>query len=349
MMDRIAQAAPRERANLFQEASGFRPGITSFIIEKDFWVCWALKHIFRSVELPLHLIFKGGTTLSKVFHVIERFSEDVDLSFDRRELGFDTDHDPANAKSGQRQRALLDELKAECETIIRKLVMPALLKDFALVLGEPRQGPSGWDIAIDPDDSQTINFRYPPALISLGLNVPAYIRQSVRLEMGARSDAWPTNTYPITPYAAEIFPNMFQSTFCEVNTLEAIRTFWEKATLLHAEFHRTNPTARSERMSRHYYDLYCLSKTAIGARALMETDLLKRVIEHKRVFFRSAWAHYETAVPGSFHLIPAAGRIKLLRNDYTEMKAMIFGASPEWDIIMEGLKYLEDRINRMNA
>jgi len=345
-MDRIAQSSPRERANLFQEAAGLRPGIPAFIIEKDFWVCWALKHIFMSVELPLHLIFKGGTTLSKVFHVIERFSEDVDLSFDRHELGFNTDRDPANTKSGKRQRALLDELKAECETVIRKLFVPALLKDFALVLGEPSQGPSGWGITIDPDDSQTLNFRYPSALTPLGLNMPAYIRQNVRLEMGARSDSWPASKYPITPYAAEIFPNLFQSAFCEVNTLEAIRTFWEKATLLHAEFHRTDPTARSERMSRHYYDLYCLSKTEIGARALRETDLLKRVIEHKLVFFRAAWAHYETAVSGSFRLIPSAGRMQPLRSDYAEMKAMIFGESPEWDQIMEGLKNLEDRINR---
>jgi hypothetical protein len=345
MMDRIAQLSPRERANLFQEAAGLRPGLPAFIIEKDFWVCWALKHIFTSVELPLHLIFKGGTTLSKVFHVIERFSEDVDLSFDRRELGFDTDRDPANAKSGKRQRALLDELKAECETVIYDLFVPSLLKDFALVLGGPSRGPSGWGIAIDPDDSQTVNFRYPPALTPLGLDVPAYIRQNVRLEMGARSDSWPASNYQITPYVAELFPNMLQSAFCEVNTLEAIRTFWEKATLLHAEFHRTDPTAGSERMSRHYYDLYCLSKTEIGSRALKETDLLKRAIEHKLVFFRSAWAHYETAVSGSFRLIPSAGRIQSLRNDYAEMKAMIFGESPEWNIIMEGLKDLEDRIN----
>ncbi|MCX6340678.1 MAG: nucleotidyl transferase AbiEii/AbiGii toxin family protein [Candidatus Aureabacteria bacterium] len=88
-MDQIAKSPVDERARLFQEAADLRPRIPSFVMEKDFWVCWTIKRIFTSVDIPLHLIFKGGTSLSKVFHVIDRFSEDVDLSFDRRELGFD--------------------------------------------------------------------------------------------------------------------------------------------------------------------------------------------------------------------------------------------------------------------
>lgn len=93
-MDGIAKMSPKERADVFVASSGRRGGISAPIMEKDFWVCWALKRIFVSIQFPLHLIFKGGTSLSKVFRVIERFSEDVDLSFDRRELGFQTERDP---------------------------------------------------------------------------------------------------------------------------------------------------------------------------------------------------------------------------------------------------------------
>ena len=343
-MDGIAKTTPKDRADLFIAASDKRPRIPAGIMEKDFWVCWTLKRIFASAELPLHLIFKGGTSLSKVFDAISRFSEDVDLSFDRRELGFDAARDPEKAASGKKQKALLDELQAECEVVIRERLVPALLKDFETVLGAP--GPV-WGLEIDPEDKQTVYFNYPAGLAVQGLVLPAGIKPSVRLELGARSDSWPARKCPIKPYAAELFPDMFQAASCEVNTLEAVRTFWEKATLLHAETHRTDPASKSERLSRHYYDLYQLSRIAVAGEALKQPDLLKRVVEHKMVFFRSGWAHYETAVPGTFKLIPVEARMPALKNDYLVMQSMIFGDLPEWDEIMRGLRDLEQRINQI--
>jgi len=138
---------------------------------------------------------------------------------------------------------------------------------------------------------------------------------------------------------------MFKIASCEVNTLEAVRTFWEKATLLHAAFHRTTPAVKSERLSRHYFDLYQFSKTNVAEEALKQLDLLERVVEHKMVFFRSAWAHYETAKPGSFHLLPPENRMAVLRQDYEQMKVMIFGEPQSWDEIIKGLRELERRIN----
>jgi len=298
-MDSIAKTTPKERAEVFMAASDKRQKIPAAIMEKDFWVCGALKHIFTSVDVPLHLIFKGGTSLSKAFHIIDRFSEDVDLSFDRRELGFDTKRDPEKAPSGKKQQALLDKLQIECETVIRERFVPALLKNFETILGPPKQGAGGWHIEIDPEDQQTVNFRYPPALASQGIALPVYFPPAVCLELGARSDSWPAKSHTIAPYAAELCPQMFKIASCEVNTLEAVRTFWEKATLLHAAFHRTTPAVKSERLSRHYFDLYQFSKTNVAEEALKQLDLLERVVEHKMVFFRSAWAHYETAKPGS--------------------------------------------------
>lgn len=108
---------------------------------------------------------------------------------------------------------------------------------------------------------------------------------------------------------------------------------------------KDNPA--KERLSRHYYDLYQLSKMAISNNALQQLDLLHRVVEHKKVFFRSSWAHYETAVPRSFHLVPSPERLVSLRADYTQMKAMIFGEYPEWKTIIQGLKELEDKINKL--
>ncbi len=217
-MDTIARAKPKERADLFIAASQQRPAISPAIMEKDFWVCWTLKRIFAFDGFPFGLIFKGGTALSKAFGVIERFSEDVDLSFDRRELGFDAERDPEKAASGVKQKGLLDRLQIECETVIRERFVPILLTDFVSVLGEPKEGLAQWDVQIDPDERQTVSFHYPPGLASQGVAVPAYIRPAVRLEMGARSDSWPANKHCITPYSAELFPQMFTAPSCEVNT-----------------------------------------------------------------------------------------------------------------------------------
>jgi hypothetical protein len=163
--------------------------------------------------------------------------------------------------------------------------------------------------------------------------------------MGARSDDCPAAEREIVSYAAEVFPEAFTiARSSRIHTLEAIRTFWEKATLLHAGYHRPLESRSPSRLSRHYYDLFMLSQTDIGNDALTRLDLLERVVKHKRLFFASAWASYETAMPGGFHLLPADHRIDDLRSDYKEMKAMIFGAHPEWDEIVEGLIGLEHRM-----
>lgn len=347
-MDGIATMPPKERADVFVAASGSRGGISAPIMEKDFWVCWALKRIFMSVQFPLHLIFKGGTSLSKVFRVIERFSEDVDLSFDRRELGFQTERDPEKAVSGKKQRALLDQLQEECKTLIRARFVPVLFEDFRTVLGDSKNGTaSDWSIDIDPEDKQAVLFRYPQAVALQGIVMSAYVSPFVRLELGARSDAWPAGEHTVTPYAAELFPDMFTVASCKVKTLEAVRTFWEKATILHKEAHRSETSNKKERVSRHYYDLYQLSKNDIAKKALQQTELLERVVEHKKVFFRSLWAHYETAKPGSFRLVPPTERIAVLRSDYAQMQSMIFGECPEWAKIIKGLGELEEKINSM--
>ena len=119
--------------------------------------------------------------------------------------------------------------------------------------------------------------------------------------------------------------------------LDARRTFWEKATLLHAEFHRPAGDAAADRLSRHYYDVCQLSQQAVGQQALDRIDLLERVVAHKQLFFSSAWAHYEMATSGNLHLVPPEERMPALEGDYTRMREMIFGAAPPWNEISQGL------------
>ncbi|MCP9496551.1 MAG: nucleotidyl transferase AbiEii/AbiGii toxin family protein [Pyrinomonadaceae bacterium MAG19_C2-C3] len=127
--------------------------------------------------------------------------------------------------------------------------------------------------------------------------------------------------------------------------LEVERTFWEKATILHAEHHRHGTTVTPDRLSRHYYDLYQLAANAVDEKALEDLGLLRRVVEHKKVFFRSAWARYDETLAGRLHLLPTEEQRAALRRDYDKMNAMFFGGRPTFDRILADLITLESKIN----
>ncbi len=342
-MDKIATAAAEERAELFRSsAATLRPARSPAIIEKDFWVCWTLHRIYDVLAYQSQVIFKGGTSLSKAYNAIDRFSEDVDLSIDRQHLGFTDDRDPqADGISKNEGRRRIKALVVACKDMVGNQLLPELHADFASVIGT-----KGWSIALDPTDPQTIVFDYPQS--ERGTQISEAIRPAIRLEIGARSDNWPVEDREIRPYAAEAFPDTFEETeYCIAHVLDARRTFWEKITLLHAEFHRPVGSAAIGGLSRHYYDVYQLSEQEIGLQAMDRIDLLERVATHKQLFFASAWAHYETAIPGRLHLVPPDRRMPALQSDYARMREMIFGDAPTWQEIMRGLRALQDRINRL--
>ncbi len=150
----------------------------------------------------------------------------------------------------------------------------------------------------------------------------------------------------IQPYAADVLPQLFKEPSCQVRTLGAERTFWEKATLLHAEYHRPMEKKPPERLSRHYYDLAKLYRSAIGRRALGDRGLLTAVVAHKQLFFASAWASYQTATPGGFHLVPPRERLAALEADYqVTCEQIIFGESYSFNELMAVMAEIETTIN----
>ena len=341
-MNNVATLAVADREALFRNAHRKTERILPAFIEKDFWVCWTLHRVFEVIQFRPHLIFKGGTSLSKVYRVIDRFSEDVDLSLSRRDLGFAGDHDPEQAGISKKEaKRRLEALVEACKTAVRDALMPALHDDFAGILG-----PDGWAVELDPLDVQTILFTYPSTGLSGAM---PYVKPVIRLEMGARSDDWPAMDAEVQPYAAEAFPEQFAMPVAKVRTLASERTFWEKATLLHAECHRPLDKPDRDRHARHYYDLARLALQPVGEAALQRFDLLERVIAHKSFFFASRWANYETARPGTFRLLPDdADRLENLRRDYEDMETMIFGDAPSWYDLAGILRDLERRINQFN-
>lgn len=335
-MDSFSAIAPKERGQVFTQV-GSQMGVSPIIAEKDFWVSWTLGQVFGVMELDHSLIFKGGTSLSKVHGVIDRFSEDIDLAFDRYEFGFN-DEDFKNEGINARRRRL-DTLGKNCTKYIRETFVPSLNKVCQNKLSED------WVIEIDAEDPQTILFQYPQSLSTADYENLGYIRPAVRLELGARSDHTPSATHEIIPYAAEHYPDYFKKPKTSVLALSAERTFWEKLTILHAENFRPEGNVPGLRLSRHYYDAYKIFRSEFGERAIKDIGLLKIVAEHKNYFFRSGWAHYDLAKPGTLKLVPGESLKKWLIKDYKAMEEMIFGDVPTFEEIIKALEEMENIIN----
>jgi hypothetical protein len=343
-MDDIARLPLNDRTGLFAEVARNR-GLTSAIIEKDFWVCWTLKRLFTLADPTAGLLFKGGTSLSKVFGMIERFSEDVDLSFDRAGLGFGGDSDPLNATSGKKRKQGLEALTEKCQRVVRERLLPLLTESFGSALGEPPSAAWSLVLADDAPDGQTLLFHYPAETRGHAADEPAYIRSSVRMEIGARSDHWPAIEATVKPYAAEDFPNIFKEAGCQVRVLAAERTFWEKATVLHMWHHAPADKKFRDRQSRHYYDVVRLYENDLGKAAIKDIELLLKVARHKEVFFPAVWARYADAKPGTLRLLPPDSRLPELEQDYRKMQEMIFGEAPSFEQLLDVLRQIEAEIN----
>jgi hypothetical protein len=343
-MDEIARLPLTDRADLFRAAARRRE-LTTAIIEKDFWVCWTLKRVFSLADPPAGLLFKGGTSLSKVFGIIERFSEDVDLSFDRADLGFGGDSDPLNAPTGKRRKHGLEALGETCRRVVRERLLPHLARSLGEALGG--SAPETWrlELADDDPDGQTLLFHYPTAIGPRSADEPAYIRPVVRLEIGARSENWPAVEATVSSYAAAEYPGAFRVPEGRVRVLAAERTFWEKATVLHMWHHAPADKQFRDRQSRHYYDVVRLYEHELGKAAISDTELLLKVARHKEVFFPAAWARYADARPGTLRLVPPGARLPELEQDYRKMREMIFGEVPSFEHLVEVLRHIERHVN----
>ena len=331
---------PAERRRLAFQQVDEAMGLQSFSVEKDFWVCWTLRELFTLPGIGEHLTFKGGTSLSKAWKLIHRFSEDIDLIVDKDVLGFGGDTAPDKAPSNKQLRARLEALMESCRLWVQGTLQPALAARIADALG-----PEGWKLEVDPDmpDGQCLLFHYPSVFPA---NAAGYVPPQVKIELGARSDDWPHEEKSIQPYVIEQFPALDNDAVAAVRVLAAERTFWEKACLLHEETFRPADKPRKLRMARHYYDLWCLLRAGIGKQALANTALFQRVAEHREIFFRYSWVDYTTHKPGTFRLSPPAEQLPNWRSDYQAMLGpMFFGDVPDFDEIMRAVSEFEKTFN----
>lgn len=328
----MARRPHEDRAELFRTtAQAMR--VHEAIVEKDFWVCWTLDYLFHDSPWKDRMGFKGGTSLSKAYGAIERFSEDIDLILDWRLLGYSGDQ-PFEERSTTKQDAFGKEANQRTAEF--------LARDFAPVLRRELAERAGADIEVVAT-GQDVLVQYPRAF-SL-----AAIQPQIQLEIGPLAAWLPNEEREIHPYAADHFPHLFTQAGTLVRTTSAARTFWEKATILHQEAHRSAEKPLPAHYSRHYYDVYRLSRLPVGIEALANTNLLHDVVRFKMRFYRCPWARYEDAKLGTLRLLPPKHHVDELRRDYRAMQGMLFGAVPTFDEIMTGIAALEKSINSPKA
>ncbi|MGD0548803.1 MAG: nucleotidyl transferase AbiEii/AbiGii toxin family protein [Terracidiphilus sp.] len=336
-MNSIARMPANARAELFAETAD-RKDLSDAIVEKDFWVCWVLKQLFSIDALSGRLLFKGGTSLSKIFHAINRFSEDIDLAVDYVALGYTGERDPRREDISKTKRAgILADMMVECQQYIGGEFLVALNTRCQEILGTD----DAWSLNVSEQDPNVVQFRYPAATAT-GL---PYVTPQVVLELGTHAEFVPHDNFTIRSFAAEEFPKVVAEGDVAVVALLAKRTFWEKVTILHAEYHRAPEKALPERYSRHYYDVAMMAQGPIRSEALSDTPLLAQVVRHKETFYPSGWARYDLARPGDLRLVPREERLAALERDYRNMRVMIFGEPPAFASIMEPLAALEQDIN----
>ncbi len=339
-MDTFIQLPPNERRIYLGQAEAMR-GLPAAALEKDFWVCWTLRELFQLPEIGEHLIFKGGTSLSKAWGLIERFSEDIDLVIDREMLGFGGDDSPEMAPSKKQRKKRGEALKAACQEFVHDRIASALQDRY----GKALTGAGDWKLEPDPDDPdlQTLLFTYP------GVFPPAsgaYLRPVVKIEMGARSDIWPSEKRLIQAYVAEEFPNLLSDAAVQVQVIQPERTFWEKATLLHEENQRPTGKRRNPRLSRHFYDLWAMIRAGVSERATADLALFERVVEHRQVFFPYTWVDYDTMAKGTLRIVPEEVLIPVWETDYRSMQdVMFFGKPPGFTEILQVVGDFERRFN----
>ena len=310
------------------------------LIEKDYWVVWILEILFSLEDLKSHITFKGGTSLSKIYGVIDRFSEDIDLSIEKE--FFSDNNDPEKAFSRKKQRYILDNLSKSCSNYVQTEMLDHLHKAIFSKFGTNE----GWRMFLDEEDpdGQTLLFEYPSKTSKGG-----YISPIVKIEIGARSEHWPISEHKIQSYAKEALKEKIHEPEIWVRVLNAERTFWEKATILHQYAHLPEKKKLPMRISRHFYDFYRLINSPIKEKALIEASLLERVATHKSIYFASGWASYGTARQGTLKLVPPPRVLKELQKDYGLMESMLFRKIPEWELILKKIEGFENEFNLETA
>jgi hypothetical protein len=274
------------------------------LLEKDIWVVWAIDGLFSS-ECGKHLTFKGGTSLSKAYDVIARFSEDIDITYDVRELIPELVGDSTLPKTNSQARKWRDAIDDKLPAWVRDTVLPAINKHARA---------TRVDLKVTAEDAN-VYIDYDP--LAKGTD---YVPPRVKIEFGARSTGEPVEERQVTCDAAEYLPEL-EFPAASPRVMLPKRTFWEKATAVHVF---CKQGASGDRLSRHWHDLVRLDDAKYADAAFEDRTLANQISELKGKFFREkdrngSQIDYDAAVSGALQLVPDAETLKALEADYKKM------------------------------
>lgn len=320
------------------ELAASRIGRPAHLLEKDIWVVWVLSAIYES-EMSSKLTFKGGTSLSKAYRIIDRFSEDVDLTYDIRDLVGDL------LKQGNPIPNSTNQEKKISSAVRNRL--PVWIKDKVQPIIEAASSEIGVDVRLDVTgkDKCTLVLAYPAVKTGTGYSAP-----TIQMEFGARATGEP---HHIKTVACDIAPEIDGVIFPAAKPLvmAAERTFWEKATAAHV--YCLQGRLRGERYSRHWYDLAAIAKTPFFAAACADKTLARSVAEHKSAFFSEKGAtgvtiDYFAATNGKLQLIPEGESLAALERDYAAMlkDGLLMSNQPNFLSVMEQCRSIQEKVNQ---
>jgi predicted nucleotidyltransferase component of viral defense system len=335
-MNTFIQLSAEER-NVYcrQAAERMEIPLPAAVIEKDFWVCWTLNLLNEIPELKDNITFKGGTSLSKAWGLIERFSEDIDIAINRKVFGQEPPYGAEDAASNTQRKLRLEELESKSAAFITETLLPSLYKKIADHLN-----PDEFTLKpIQKGNEVNIEFEYPGTLKNeLGGLLPV-----VLIELVPRADEIPNEERKVTSIIYEVFSDILGESSFQVSTLTPERTFLEKLLFIHETLEGFNKG--SERKSRHYYDLFKLYQAGIFDRIKSNRELLQMVVEHRQTFFRYNTLDYVGILNNGVRVVPKQENWADWRGDYSRTAVMIYCNVPSFDELMEFAQRLENEFN----
>jgi hypothetical protein len=316
-------------------------GIQAKAIEKDWWVTLTLRALFQGAYAQ-HIVFKGGTSLSKCWKLISRFSEDIDIALapEAFEMKYEKYPSKSYVEKLKRTGCVFTStiLKEDLEAHFLRL---GVSKDLILIQADPVPKNR-------PDtDPQTLHVKYKPLY-----DPNPYIADEVKIEVSVRSLKTPFSKAAIQSILSLENPSdAYAEEPLQIDAVEPHKTLLEKIFLLHEEFGKPDVSKiRSERMSRHLYDLSSMIDTDAEAKALRDEELCHEIIHHRKSYQRIGWVKYETLGYGTVSFIPPDAIMDLYRNDYKTMQEqMIYAGAPDFDQIIGRLKSLQDKLRAKSS
>lgn len=314
-----------------------RKAISEAAVEKDWWVTAILKVLF-SLSPAKYMYFKGGTSLSKGWNLIDRFSEDIDIALYRDFYLTELGKECAKVETNNQVKNL--------RIVNHDYILSAFVDEFKSKLIETGLSVCNVEPMTRKKDGTPIDHDSDPIIIEVHYPVKvssdAYVHPVVKVEISCLSMKEPYEMKRISSLVGESFPELDDETFAEIPTITPTRTFLEKAFLLNEEYQRRSP--RTERMSRHLYDLERLMDTSFAEEALVDMQLYREIISHRRKLYHVGGVNYELNDPSSIAFTPAGELREKMRRDYEAMKtSMIYGDKLSFDDLILRIEQLQER------